>query len=69
MKLSIEYYFYYYLIINILLLIYNYFYYYQLLLHKYVVTYRGVRYVSNIANFELTDINDIFTTFLGGLIN
>ena len=33
-----------------------------------MVIFRGVRYVSNVANFELIDINNIFNC-LGGLIN
>ena len=31
----------------------------RLFLHKYVVTFRGIRYVSNVASFELTEINSI----------
>ena len=41
---------------------------YQLLLPKNVVLFRGIRYVSTAANFELTDINNIIIC-LGGLIN
>jgi len=37
----------------------------QLLLQKYVVVSRGIRYVPNAANIELTEINNTFK-YLGG---
>ena len=38
----------------------------RLFSHKYVVIFRGVRYVSNLANIELTEINNLFKC-LGGI--
>ena len=38
---------------------------YGLFLNKYVVTFRGIIYASNAANFELTKIDNIFKC-LGG---
>ena len=32
----------------------------QLFLQKYVVIFRGIRYASNVADFELTEINKTF---------
>ena len=37
----------------------------QLYEHKYVVIFRGIRYISNVANFELSEINNIFKCSMG----
>ena len=39
----------------------------QLFLQRHVIIFRGTRYVSSVANFELAEINNIFKC-LGGLI-
>ena len=32
----------------------------RLFLRKYVVIFRGIRYISNVANFELTELDNMF---------
>ena len=38
---------------------------YRLLFDKYAVTFRCIRYVSNAANFEITEINNIIKCLVG----